>query len=163
LNARFLCAPCGYIYIYILRTLTRHRRTSMFFLRLGSSDEMQGSLQFFAFGLLSPIFFGRLCDPGAALGCDQAPKTMDFEHPVVPSWAPWVPFWRSRGAQGHPINALKPTTPFLSILGFILGGSCGPRWDPWCSFGLSGESFCGPGLQKGRLEVSKDDIRPTRK
>ena len=64
------------MYTCILRTLTRHRRTSIFFLRLGSSGEMQGALQFFAFGLLSPIFFGRLCDPGAALGCDQAPKTM---------------------------------------------------------------------------------------
>ena len=31
----------------------RHRRTSMFFLRLGSSVGMHGSLQFFAFGLPS--------------------------------------------------------------------------------------------------------------
>jgi len=56
--------------------LTRHRRTSMFVLRLGSSDEMQGSLQFFVLGLLSPIFFGRFWGPGAVLGCHQAPKTM---------------------------------------------------------------------------------------
>ena len=47
-----------------------------FFLRLGSPDGVHGSLQFFAFGLLSPIFIRRLWDPGTLLGCHQAPQTM---------------------------------------------------------------------------------------
>jgi len=43
----------------ILRTLTRHRRTSMFFLRMGRSDGVHGSLQLFAFSFPTPIFFRR--------------------------------------------------------------------------------------------------------
>ena len=56
--------------MYILRTLTRHRRTSMFFLHLGSSADLQDSLQSYAraalyetvFGTRTPIrIWGYLC------------------------------------------------------------------------------------------------------
>ncbi len=43
--------------------MTRHRRTSMFFLRLGSSVGVHGSLQFFAFGLLSLFSMFEYCSP----------------------------------------------------------------------------------------------------
>jgi len=78
----------------LLRTLTRHHRTSMFFLCLGSSDGVHGSLQFFAFGLLSLTFLWRLWGPGAPLGVTST-LNCDFEHLVVPFWASWVPFWWS--------------------------------------------------------------------
>jgi len=68
-----------YIYIYIYIYIENADATPphlKFFLRLGSSDGVHGSLQFFAMGLFSPIFFRKLRDPGAVLGCHQAPKTV---------------------------------------------------------------------------------------
>ena len=58
----FYAYACIYIYTYvnilpvhisILRTLVRHRRTSMFLFRSGCYGEVQGFWQLFAFGLLS--------------------------------------------------------------------------------------------------------------
>ena len=58
-----------YIYIYILRTLTRHRRTSMFFeiWVLGGDARFLALFALFASGCLSWLLLGWILAPAGAV------------------------------------------------------------------------------------------------
>jgi len=89
---------------------------------------MHGSLQFFAFGLLSPILFRAFWDPSAVLGCHQAPQTM-----ILKAW--WLHFGHlgsilviqgCTGASNGHIEAQSSIfigirVHFRGVLGFTLG------------------------------------------